>query len=77
MKSQPRPGRWGKTGRSPRTSGAPFLVERGFAHDEMILLLIFLGLARIHGQIVDSADILLQFYHLRGKVNLLRPHPPP
>lgn len=76
MKSQPTPGRWEKTGRSPRTSGAPFLAEKDFVHGGMILLLIFLGRARIHGQIVDSADILLQFYHLRGSsVSLLRQPP--
>lgn len=33
-------------------------------HDEMKLLLIFLGQGYIRGQIVGSVDILFQIYHL-------------
>lgn len=68
MKFQPRPGRLGRRGRSHRTSGAPFLVEKGFDHAGKRLPLIFPGLEYIRGRIVDSADILLRFYHL-GEVS--------
>lgn len=62
---QPRPGRQERSGRSPRTSGAPFLARMDSGHAERKPPQICPGRVCNHDQIAGSADISFLICHLR------------
>lgn len=63
---RPKFGHQEKSGRSPRTSGAPFLARKDSDHAERKLPQISPAQARIRGQIAGSADISFLICHLEA-----------